>query len=156
MKKLKSKTAAVLVGKRTDESTTDNPQSSPMVAAPLAPDWVIEQIYEAEGAFNRSSSTGETLHFIDKTAALSSTVHDYSSRPGMTAVVTLYHLRLFALQVSVWHEWIPSSANIADIPSRTLDAVDDPVLKHLNAVEVPFVFPPESHWNNPENILEGR
>ena len=166
----------------------DDPQSSPKVAAALAPDWLIrrlQNIYEAEGAFNeqRGKETHldklicpleliaaaaayytfpelvngrDVMHFIDNTAALSSTVHGYSSRPAMAEVVTLYHLRLFALQVSVWHEWIPSSANIADIPSRTLDAVDDPVLKHLNAVEVPFVFPPESHWNNPENILEGR
>ena len=158
-----------------------DPSRPAQVASALAPEWLISRlrnIYERDGPFHTIHEENklinplelvaaasayytfpdlargrQVLHFIDNTAALSSTVHGYSSRPAMADIVTLYHLRLFSLQVSVWHEWVPSKANIADIPSRTLDAVNDPALRYLEAVEVPFVFTPESHWIDPSSIL---
>ena len=58
------------------------------------------------------------IYFIDNTAALSCVVHGYSSKPEMATLTNMYHLQNFKLGIDAWHEWVPSSANIADLPSR--------------------------------------
>jgi hypothetical protein len=46
------------------------------------------------------------LHFIDNTAALSSLVHGYSTKPDMAHLANMYHLQLARLGSTVWHEWV--------------------------------------------------
>ena len=58
------------------------------------------------------------LHFIDNTVALSKSVHGYAKDPDMAAVVNSLHTCDAALGVDAWFEWVPSHANISDIPSR--------------------------------------
>ena len=65
------------------------------------------------------------LHFIDNTVALSKSVHGYAQDPDMAAVVNSLHACDAALGVDAWFEWVPSHANISDLPSRDPATWDD-------------------------------
>lgn len=58
------------------------------------------------------------LHFIDNTVALSALVNGYASRPDLARMVNAFYVVQLALRCLVWFEWVPSKANIADLPSR--------------------------------------
>lgn len=58
------------------------------------------------------------LCFVDNTAALSAAVHGYANEPDMAAIVNALHCYDAALQCDAWFEWVPSAANVADLPSR--------------------------------------
>ena len=49
------------------------------------------------------------------------------------------------LGVSIWFQWVPSKANIADLPSRSEFAL----LRRLGASEVPLGFPEFEAWDGP-------
>ena len=57
-------------------------------------------------------------HFIDNTAALSALVHGYSQKTEMALMVNAFYLQLTGLRASVYFDYVPSKANIADLPSR--------------------------------------
>ena len=57
-------------------------------------------------------------HFIDNTVALSALVHGYAGKPDLAKLVNVFYLQLNALRSSVYLEYVPSKANIADLPSR--------------------------------------
>ena len=58
-------------------------------------------------------------HFIDNTVALSSLVHGYSGRPDLAKMVNAFYLQCAGLRASVYFDYVPSKANIADLPSRS-------------------------------------
>ena len=58
------------------------------------------------------------LHFIGNTVALSKAVHGYAREPDMAAVVNSLHVCDAALGVEAWFEWVPTHANVSDLPSR--------------------------------------
>ena len=58
------------------------------------------------------------IHFIDNTTALSSLIHGYASKPDMARITNAYYVMHLALGCYTWLEWVPSGANIADLPSR--------------------------------------
>jgi len=116
------------------------------------------------------------LHFIDNTAALSALVHGYSSAADMAQMSTMFHLRVASLRADVWLEYVPTVANIADIPSRpgTLSASRHPDWWMLDALQwsraacgcrrrtsgIPSVpccaSRPPSRWGHGESVGEGR
>ena len=60
---------------------------------------------------------------------LSNLIHGYASLPDCGRLVNTFHLALAALHCRAWLEWVPSKANISDLPSRDddvalLDALD--------------------------------
>ena len=57
-------------------------------------------------------------HFVDNTVALSALVHGYSGKVDLAKAVNVFYLQLTALRASVYLDWVPSKANIADLPSR--------------------------------------
>ena len=57
-------------------------------------------------------------HFIDNTVALSALVHGYSGKPDLAKGVNEFYLQMLSLRASVYLDWVPSKANIADLPSR--------------------------------------
>ena len=57
-------------------------------------------------------------HFVDNTVALSALVHGYSGKPDLAKPVNIFYLQTVALRTSVYFEYVPSKANIADLPSR--------------------------------------
>ena len=60
----------------------------------------------------------KVLHFIDNTVALSSLVHGYSGKPSLAKMVNIFYLQMIGLRASVFFDYVPSKANIADLPSR--------------------------------------
>ena len=76
------------------------------------------------------------LCFVDNTVALSKAVHGYANEPDMAAVVNSLHACDAALACEAWFEWVPSKANVADLPSRdasTWDAKDAALMAELRA-----------------------
>jgi len=57
-------------------------------------------------------------HFIDNTVALSALVNGYSGKPELAKPVNTFYLQMLGLRSSVYFDWVPSKANIADLPSR--------------------------------------
>ena len=60
----------------------------------------------------------KVLHWIDNTVALSALVHGYSGKPDLAKSVNIFYLQSMALRASVYFDYVPSKANIADLPSR--------------------------------------
>ena len=93
------------------------------------------------------------IHFVDNTGALSNLIHGYASRPDCGRLVNAFHLMLADLRCKVWLEWVPSKANVADLPSRD---EDPPLLDAVEAAgfssgfdEVDFDLPPMASWQAP-------
>ena len=57
-------------------------------------------------------------HFIDNTVALSALVHGYSGQLDLAKMVNAFFLQMAGLRASVYFDYVPSKANIADLPSR--------------------------------------
>ena len=57
-------------------------------------------------------------HFIDNTVALSALVHGYAGKPELAKSVNIFYLQMIGLRASVYFDYVPSKANIADLPSR--------------------------------------
>ena len=94
----------------------------------------------------------KVIHFIDNTVALSALVHGYSGKPNLAKAVNLFYLQLVSLRATAWMEWVPSKANIADLPSRgewellDVELHDIPVLGDApDLLAVPSV----ASWNAP-------
>ena len=87
---------------------------------------------------------------------LSNLIHGYASLPDCGRLVNTFHLALASLRCRVWLEWVPSKANISDLPSRDddvalLNALD---AAHLGDMlsgfdEVEFRLPPIESWSAP-------
>ena len=87
------------------------------------------------------------IHFVDNTVALSALINGYASKPDMGYIVNAFHAAQFSLRTRSWLEWVPSDANISDLPSRLeLDEMFDLI---PGAVYVPTVLPALSSWLEP-------
>ena len=97
------------------------------------------------------------IHFIDNTGALSNLVHGYASRPDCGRLVNAYHLMLANLRCKAWLEWIPSKANVADLPSRDEEVLLLDTLEAAGFAEgfdvVDFNFPPMQSWQAPLSVF---
>ena len=59
----------------------------------------------------------KVIHFIDNTVALSKAVHGYANEPDMAAAANALHVCDAVLSIDAWLEWVPSAANVADLPT---------------------------------------
>ena len=50
--------------------------------------------------------------------AFSALVHGYAKKPELAKSVNMFYLQMIALCARVFFEYVPSKANIADLPSR--------------------------------------
>ena len=87
------------------------------------------------------------VHFIDNTGALSLLVHGYASRPDCARLVNVFHLLQARLRFRAWFEWVPSAANISDLPSR--GAYDEYFAAVPGSLRVPFTLPNFSTFTGP-------
>ena len=87
------------------------------------------------------------VQFQDNTGALSALVHGYASKPDMSRIVNAFHIAQFLLQARVWFEWIPSDANLADLPSRV--EYDEYFRAVPGSIWVPTVLPSLADWLAP-------
>ena len=99
------------------------------------------------------------LHFIDNTSALSAAVHGYSSKPDMAALTNMLHSIDAALRVDCYFEWVPSAANISDIPSRdprkrTSDDVR--IMAELDATRRVMRLPSPAQWRDLTLLLDAK
>ena len=77
-------------------------------------------------------------HWVDNTVALSALVHGYSGKADLAKMVNVFYLQVAGLRTSVYFDYVPSKANIADLPSR--DAFDE--LEHeLRGLHVARALP---------------
>ena len=92
----------------------------------------------------------KVIIFIDNTGALSSLLHGYSSKPDAARLCNLFHLFAAAIGCSIYFEWVPTKANIADLPSRaTMEAMRRYFSYFPHSRVLPLVPPDASTWNAP-------
>jgi len=60
----------------------------------------------------------QVAHWIDNTVALSALVHGYAGKPDLAKAVNVFYLQMVGLRARVYFDYVPSKANIADLPSR--------------------------------------
>ena len=92
------------------------------------------------------------LHFIDNTVALSALVHGYSGKPDLAKSVNVFYLQMLALRASVYFDYVPSKANIADLPSRrmfTLLRSELSGIRGASRVSGTLVVPSVAAWSRP-------
>ena len=90
----------------------------------------------------------KVIIFVDNTGALSSLLHGYSSKPDAARLCNLFHLYAAAIGCSIYFEWVPSKANLADLPSRaTIDAWRRYFSYFPKSRHVPLIPPDASTWN---------
>ena len=90
----------------------------------------------------------KVIIFIDNTGALSSLLHGYSSKPDAARLCNLFHLFAAAIGCSIYFEWVPTKANIADLPSRATMAAMRRYMSYFPGFRsLPLVPPDASTWN---------
>ena len=78
-------------------------------------------VYSAEKTWRDAGIDlrGRTMnHFIDNTAALSAFVNGYSASTDMARMSNMLWLLVTGMRTRPYFEYVPSAANIADLPSR--------------------------------------
>ena len=89
-------------------------------------------------------------HFVDNTVALSALVNGYAGKPDLAKMVNAFFLQMAGLRAHVYFDWVPSKANIADLPSR--DAIPE-LLAELAGLRIAhtesheLVVPGLAEWN---------
>ncbi|KAL1499112.1 hypothetical protein AB1Y20_013624 [Prymnesium parvum] len=88
------------------------------------------------------------IHFIDNTGALSALLHGYARKLDCARMVNAFHLLAASLRLRVYFEWVPSLANVADLPSRASEpgAMDTYRSMFPSAVQGPSFLPPLDAW----------
>ena len=79
----------------------------------------------------------QVIHFVDNTSAVAALVKGYSRAPDSVTLVHLFAALRLHLRMDVWVQWVPSKANIADLPSRGEFAM----LRGMGSVSRAMVFP---------------
>ena len=90
-------------------------------------------------------------HFIDNTVALSALVNGYSGKPNLAKAVNTFHLQLVGLRTAAYLDYVPSKANIADLPSREMFSALRLELAGLRPARKPDALriPSVSQWRGP-------
>ena len=102
------------------------------------------------------------MHFIDNTVALSKMVHGYAREPDMAAATNALHVCDAALGADAWFEWVPSHANVSDLPSRDPGTWDEEARGVMRRLRVrvgsgdarSVVFPSVPELRDPAVMLE--
>ena len=84
------------------------------------------------------------IHFIDNVGAYSGLGKGYSPDMDSARMISVFHTMNAALRSNVWFEYVPSKANISDLPSR-----NEFELLHSSEYKAqPFelVWPPLAAW----------
>ena len=89
------------------------------------------------------------FHYVDNTSAVMSLFKGYSKQSDSSRLVHIFAILQAHLRFDVWWEYVPSKANIGDMPSR----LDWSLLRDLSARWIPTVvltadqyFAPLASW----------
>ena len=85
----------------------------------------------------------DVVHFIDNTGALVGIATGYSKDVDSAHLINVFHTIAAAIMVNTWFEYVPSAANIADLPSR----MDMELLEQLGSKPFDIVWPDPSEWH---------
>ena len=85
----------------------------------------------------------DVIHFIDNTGALVGIAKGYSKDVDSARLINVYHTIAAAILVNTWFEYVPSAANIADLPSR----MDMELLMEMASTPFDIVWPDPSEWH---------
>ena len=77
------------------------------------------------------------IHWIDNTGAVAALVKGYAVAPDSARILHAFVALTLGLGVAVWFEYVPSKANIADLPSHSSFSL----LHELGSKRVTAVFP---------------
>ena len=90
-------------------------------------------------------------HFIDNTVALSALVHGYAGKPDLAKATNVFHMQLVGMRTSAYLDYVPSKANIADLPSRWAFDILEKELAGIPCPRSPdvLVVPSISQWKSP-------
>lgn len=109
-------------------------------AGSRAPQWVLDWLHPRGQQINHLEALvlvaarltfpdvlagRRVLCFVDNTVALSKSIHGYANEPDMAAIVNALHVCDAALGIECWNEWVPSHANVSDLPSREPSTWDE-------------------------------
>lgn len=78
------------------------------------------------------------IHWIDNTGALSALINGAASKEDCAMLVSILHAQMVGLRVLPYYAWIPTKANVADLPTRIERRLFIPPW----AIEMPFHLPP--------------
>ena len=93
----------------------------------------------------------DVIHFIDNVGAYSGLGKGYSPDMDSARMISVFHTMNAALRSNVWFEYVPSKANISDLPSRNdFDLLNSPEYK---AEVFELVWPPLSAWAGEYRVL---
>ena len=84
-------------------------------------------------------------HWIDNTVALSALLHGSARTTDLALMTSAFHLQLAALRTTVFFDWVPSLANLADDPSRG----DLTTLRRMGATSARMDTPTFTQWMAP-------
>ena len=84
------------------------------------------------------------IHWIDNTSAIATLIKGYSGAPDSARLLHAFKAFAFGFGADPWFQWVPSKANIADMPSRH----DFSLLDELEATRRDVVFPPFPAWDS--------
>ena len=102
------------------------------ILAAIAVYYSVPELYERQA-----------VHWIDNTGAVAALVKGYARAPDSVRMVHAFAAFMLGRAMSVWFEYVPSKANIADLPSR----FEFTLLRELGAEEREFIFPPFASWD---------
>ena len=86
----------------------------------------------------------DVIHFIDNVGAYSGLGKGYSPDMDSARMISVFHTMNAALRSNVWFEYVPSKANISDLPSRNeFDLLNS---SEYEAEAFELVWPPLSAW----------
>lgn len=90
------------------------------------------------------------VHLIDNQSAIAALIKGYARAPDSVRIVHAFAAFNLGLDASSWFEWVPSKANIADLPTRDereAEAVE--LLRELRSTEVELRLPDVAAWDAP-------
>ena len=91
----------------------------------------------------------DVIHFIDNTGALSALAKGYTGDIDSARLVHAFHMFNAAAQANVWFNFVPSGANISDLPSRgRVDEYLSIIMDLFDAASEEFemALPPCGSW----------
>jgi hypothetical protein len=82
---------------------------------------VIPALNDATSAFAHAGvnlARRNVNHWIDNTGTLSGLIHGYARATDLAHMANAFHLTTCGMRTHTWLDYVPSLANIADLPSR--------------------------------------
>jgi len=99
----------------------------------------------------------DVIHFIDNTGAMFGLAKGYSADIDSARLISVFHVMNAAVRANVWFEYVPSGANISDLPSRgdfellRTEQFEGPRVpkpcEQRGALVFPLVWPPVGAWS---------